>query len=137
MLNDPAEAQDVAQEAFVRLWKRGPSLEAPEDVLRWIYRASANLSLDALRRRKVREAAPAPVEVAPRHDELYEQRAMLQALAREVSEDEWKAALLTRVDGLGQAEAALVLGCTDRTLRRWLDRFDARVASFSQQQEVR
>lgn len=126
ILNDAAEAQDVAQETFVRLWRSGPRLEHSEDTLRWIYRASGNLALDALRRKKVRGAVPAAAPLPTRHDEAYEHRDLLRAVAGEVRADEWQAAVLTRLDGLSQMEAAQVLGCTDRTLRRLLERFDAR-----------
>jgi len=37
-------------------------------------------------------------------------------------------ALLFRIDGLSQAEIAHVLGMSERTVRRWLRRLEARVA---------
>ncbi|MFS4438567.1 sigma-70 family RNA polymerase sigma factor [Paracoccaceae bacterium GXU_MW_L88] len=53
MLSDPAEAEDVAQETLLRLWKLAPNWEAgrakPET---WAYRVAANLCTDRLRRRK-------------------------------------------------------------------------------------
>ena len=53
MLGDGAEAEDVAQEVFVRLWRHAGELEVPEAGVRgWLYRVASNLSLDRIRARK-------------------------------------------------------------------------------------
>nr|WP_114966339.1 RNA polymerase sigma factor [Alkalilacustris brevis] len=52
MLGDRAEAEDVAQEAMMRLWRIAPEWK-PEaaKVSTWLYRVTANLCTDRLRRR--------------------------------------------------------------------------------------
>jgi RNA polymerase sigma-70 factor (ECF subfamily) len=53
MLGATAAADDVAQEALLRLWQSGPSLDGrtePRQVLAWLYLTSTRLCLDALRR---------------------------------------------------------------------------------------
>ena len=45
-------------------------------------------------------------------------------------EEELAVAVLCRVDGLSQPEAAGVLGVSDRTVRRLLDRFDERTGAL-------
>ena len=53
MLRDPAEAQDVAQEALVRLWEhRGR--EEQRGAKLWLMRTVRNLCIDRIRRVKVR-----------------------------------------------------------------------------------
>ena len=53
MLGDRAEAEDVAQEAMVRLWKIAPDWRAGEaKISTWLYRVAANLCTDRLRRRR-------------------------------------------------------------------------------------
>ena len=53
MLRDAAEAQDVAQEALVRLWQfRGQVGE--QGARPWLMRTAHNLCIDRIRRRKVR-----------------------------------------------------------------------------------
>lgn len=53
MLGDQAEAEDVAQEAMLRLWKIAPEWRAGEaKVTTWLYRVASNLCTDRLRKRR-------------------------------------------------------------------------------------
>ena len=53
MLGDAAEAEDVAQEAMLRLWRAAPGWrEGEAKVTTWLYRVTANLCTDRLRRRR-------------------------------------------------------------------------------------
>ncbi|MGY6536433.1 MAG: sigma-70 family RNA polymerase sigma factor [Pararhodobacter sp.] len=53
LLQDPAEAEDVAQEAMLRLWQIAPRWQtgraAPST---WLHRVAVNLATDRLRRRR-------------------------------------------------------------------------------------
>jgi len=51
-LNSRADAEDVAQEAFVRLWRIAPDWKQDQaKVSTWLYRVVENLCIDRLRRR--------------------------------------------------------------------------------------
>jgi RNA polymerase sigma-70 factor (ECF subfamily) len=122
-------AEDVAQEAFLRLWKSGQGDGDPSAVMAWLYRTATRLAIDVLRDRRrtdvregVEEAVPCGVDLRA----YVEARAAIARLAATVPEDELAAAVLCRVDGLPQPEAATVLGVSERTVRRMLDRFDER-----------
>ncbi len=53
MLGDWAEAEDVAQEAMMRLWRIAPEWRQGEaKVTTWLYRVVTNLATDRLRKRK-------------------------------------------------------------------------------------
>lgn len=53
MLSDPLEAEDVAQETFIRVWKAASRFEKGRaQVSTWISRIAINLCYDRLRRRR-------------------------------------------------------------------------------------
>lgn len=133
MLGATAIAEDVAQETFARLCAE-PLAFDPADrraVVAWLYRTSTRLAIDVLRARRryvVPEADPPDVPCAVSPDDALAARSLVAALAGTVPAEELEAVLLARVDGLSQPEVAEVLGVSDRTVRRMLDRFDERTA---------
>lgn len=52
MLNDPSEAEDVAQQTFVRAFEALPDLRDNSRFQTWLYRIASNLAIDAARKRK-------------------------------------------------------------------------------------
>ncbi|OUS07114.1 RNA polymerase subunit sigma [Rhodobacterales bacterium 52_120_T64] len=53
MLKDQAEAEDVTQEAMLRLWKIAPDWRTGEaKVSTWLYRVGSNLCTDRLRKKR-------------------------------------------------------------------------------------
>jgi len=68
MLQNRAEAEDVTQEALMRLWKIAPDWRQGEaKVTTWLYRVTANLCTDRLRRARssALDDAPEPVDETP------------------------------------------------------------------------
>ena len=64
MLGDPAEAEDVVQEVFMRVWKQAPTWQpgtARFDT--WMHRVALNLCYDRLRRRREQVMAEPPEQV--------------------------------------------------------------------------
>lgn len=51
MLGRPEEAEDVSQEAYIRLWKNIESIEA-EQVKPWLMKVTRNLCIDHIRARR-------------------------------------------------------------------------------------
>jgi len=51
LLKDPAEAEDVCQEAFVKLWQHQDSID-PAKIKPWLMKVTRNGCLDRLRRRR-------------------------------------------------------------------------------------
>src|SRR5262247_4555782 len=68
MLRDDAEAEDVAQETLLRLWRNAGALELGEGGVRpWLRRVVSNLSIDRVRARRnttVTDAVPEEIEPA-------------------------------------------------------------------------
>ncbi len=66
MLSDRAEAEDVAQEAMLRLWRQAPHWRAGEaQVSTWLHRVVSNLAIDRLRRRRRWSAEDPPERPDP------------------------------------------------------------------------
>jgi len=136
LVSNPQIADDIAQEVFLRLWEwRGrPAFDAPDGArttLAWLYRTSTRLAIDVLRSRRRTTHDPGDFARVPcglDAGAAMDARAAVIALAGAARDDELQAAILCRVDGLSQAEAALVLDTSERTIRRLLDRFDERTA---------
>lgn len=128
MLNDTAEAEDVAQEAFLRIWRQAPKWKpgaAKFDT--WLHRVALNLCYDRLRRRRERPTAEAPEQIdpAPLADQGLESRdtglrvnAALAALPARQRE----AIVLCHYQEMGNIEAAQALEITVEALESLLSR---------------
>ena len=55
MVRDPVEAEDVAQEAFVRAYLALPTFRGEASFQTWLYRIASNLAIDASRHRQRRQ----------------------------------------------------------------------------------
>ena len=137
MLRDQAEAQDVAQETFARLWTHRADIADPAAVTAWLYRTSTRLAVDSYRRRRsepldeTREEMGRPPEGA---DRLHAMR-MLERIAGRAPARELEVAILSRLDELTHDEVAEVTGMSSRTVRRLLSKFDGRLARWSEKRE--
>ena len=81
LLGDGAEAEDVAQEAMMRLWRIAPEWRTGEaKVTTWLYRVVANLCTDRLRKRL--RGTVALDAVSEPHDPSPSVEAKMQAEAR-------------------------------------------------------
>lgn len=79
VLGDGAEAEDVAQEAMLRLWRVAAEWRMGEaKVTTWLYRVTANLCIDRLRRKR----GAALDEVAEPRDPTPGVEAQMQTRAR-------------------------------------------------------
>jgi RNA polymerase sigma-70 factor, ECF subfamily len=52
MLGDDCDAEDVAQQVFIRVWKSAPRYEATAKFTTWLYKITRNLVFNELRRRQ-------------------------------------------------------------------------------------
>lgn len=128
MLNDPAEAEDVAQETFLRVWRQAPKWrpgQARFDT--WLHRVALNLCYDRLRRRReiptddppqVPDDGPAPDRGLEAQDTG---RRVGEALAR-LPDRQREAVVLCHYQELGNIEAAAVMGVTVEALESLLSR---------------
>lgn len=136
MLGWTEDAADVAQETFVRLCESDILDREPAVRVAWIYRTSTRLAVDLLRRRRLGVELPAEDGGADAAadltgaDDALAARQRLAAIAGAASREELEVAVLCRVDGMTQPEAAAVCGVSERTVRRLLERLDRKLAEI-------
>lgn len=138
MLGDGHEAQDIAQETFIR-FARSTLLEADaRTVTAWLYRTSTRLAIDRIRvrRRETDDSVLARAFHADTPEASAELHALLAKLMTHVPAAELEVALLSRADGLTQPEIAEVMGMHERSVRRLLVRFDERLHRLTERTEA-
>ena len=116
LLGDRAEAEDVAQEALLRLWRAAPDWEAGVAApSTWLYRVTANLAIDRIRRRRPIAPEDAASEVpdgAPgaetRLTDAARADALQAALAR-LPVRQRQAVVLRHLEGLPNPEIAAIM----------------------------
>ena len=141
MLGDPAEAEDVAQESFVRLWRQASRWRAGGGrVDTWLYRVALNLCYDRLRRRREiavelvpDNADPGPAPDAGLHeaDTARQVASALQALPDRQRE----AIVLHHYQELSNIEAAAVMAISIEALESLLSRARRRLRILLEENE--
>ena len=115
LLGDRAAAEDVAQEAMLRLWRIAPRWQPGRaQVSTWLYRVVANLCTDRLRKRRTvgLDAAPEVADGAPSVETRLALNARMQALdgaLAELPDRQRQAVVLRHLEGLANPEIAAIM----------------------------
>jgi RNA polymerase sigma factor (sigma-70 family) len=115
MIGDAVEAEDVAQEALLRLWSQASGWKTGRSgIAAWLTRVAMNLCLDRLRRRRFAsdEAVPERADESPAADALLDaERLRAQAVAAlgALSERHRAAIVLTYYEELPNTAAATAM----------------------------
>jgi len=134
-----AEAEDVAQEAFVKVSRSLESFRGESQLSTWIYRIATNTAMDHLRKpstkRSARQTAGAEeddevyeaavVDDAPLHDTLLIRKDMnecIRGLVNDLPENYRTVLALADLEELSNAEIADVLGLSLDTVKIRLHR---------------
>lgn len=124
IVRDPALAEDVTQETFIRAWQHRDTYRGDAPVRRWLLRITHNVAVSTLRtlREEVRDPSTLPDQqvdlVAPAVESrmaVHEALARLDPLSRSI-------VILREIEGLSYAEIGEVLGAPLPTVKTRLFR---------------
>ncbi len=128
MLNDAAEAEDVAQETLMRTWKQAKVwVPGRARIDTWMHRVALNLCYDRLRRRRD-SVSTDDVEIvdgaisAPAKIEAEQTAKQVQAAINALSDRQREAIVLTYYQDLSNQEAASVMDVSVEALESLLAR---------------
>ncbi len=125
MIGRHEEARDIAQEAFIRVYRALGRFNPKKRFYAWLYQIVVNLSIDHLRRRNYAEgltldAVPEMPDHAAGPETLTQRAEQRQAVAQilELLPAKYKAVLILRdIEGFDGREVAKIVGCTHGTVR--------------------
>ncbi len=136
LTGNEADARDLAQDAFVRVYKAWRSFQPGTSFLSWIYRIVTNLYRDELRRKKGRfqeeipeDNAPQeyggarPLAVTPIDD--YVDKQLSEPLSRSLaalSPEQRQVIVLADIEEYSYQEISEIMGCSIGTVRSRLHR---------------
>ena len=133
LLRDPAEAEDVSQEAFVKAYRALGSFRGDSAFYTWLYRIAVNTARNAIASRQRRpldyeaelsESEQSNLASRLRHTDTPEATALSEEIRQTVNEaieqlpeDLRTAIVLREVEGLSYEEIAVAMECPVGTVR--------------------
>lgn len=111
-VSDPATAEDIRQDVFLRIQKRLGQLKDPAKLESWIYLMTRHAIIDHYRARKQTVPVPdsLPVETEAQEAEIEDLKAAFRRMIHQLPEPYREAIVLTEWGGLTQRELADHLG---------------------------
>ncbi|MDT8344232.1 MAG: sigma-70 family RNA polymerase sigma factor [Thermohalobaculum sp.] len=129
ILGSEAEAEEVAQEAMLKLWRQAATWRAGEArISTWLYRVTQNLCIDRIRRRRANvnvDDVPEPADPRPGVLERLGESEDMRRLARAIMAlpDRQRDALVLRhFDGASNPNIAARLECSVEAVESLLAR---------------
>ncbi|MEO8098772.1 MAG: RNA polymerase sigma factor [Acidobacteriota bacterium] len=133
LLGRMEDAQDAAQEVFIRLLKHQTKIQG--DAQSWLYRVTVNVCNDQYRRRVFIVDAPTlehtdPAPSPERALEISERKSLLMAGLATLPERERACVVLRDVEGLTTREVAEILGVEEVTVRSQISTARMKLAKY-------
>lgn len=139
MMGNEEDAKDMAQEAFIKIYKSIKNFREESSFSTWLYRIVTNVCLDEIRKRKRNETVPLEISIqnddGAAHielgadketpDDIYERiekRQLIFNAINSLSEDYKTVIVLRDVQGFGYEEIASMLNCSLGTIKSRINR---------------
>lgn len=128
LLGDRTEAEDIAQEAMLRLWKIAPNWRQGEaKVTTWLYRVVSNLCADRHRRSKglALDDVAEPTDTAPGVEQRMQRNERARALRyalNDLPERQRQAVVMRHLAELRNPEIAQILGISVEAVESLISR---------------
>jgi RNA polymerase sigma-70 factor, ECF subfamily len=128
LVGDQAEAEDIAQEAFLRLWRNMADIEiGPQGLRPWLRRVATNLAIDRIRQKKPVDVLDDVPEIAVPADQITslataDVSERLNAALMSLPERQRQALVLFHFEGLSQIEVGRALSVSDEAVESLLAR---------------
>ncbi|MGO9243152.1 MAG: RNA polymerase sigma factor [Verrucomicrobiia bacterium] len=118
MTGSPSDAEDLAQEVFIRAFRKLDSFRGDSRFSTWLYRIGINTCLNWKKSQQRRaqlhhDWAQQPQETVDCNNEL---AARVQEALLALPPKQRAAVILTTYEGMNHAEAARALGCSETTV---------------------
>jgi RNA polymerase sigma-70 factor (ECF subfamily) len=123
--NDWAAAEDLAQEAYLRLWNQRNRLDWSRPPLPWLLVTTRRLATDRFRQLRRRLSPPPPPESM--NDTVHARWLDVAAAMASLTPIERSALVMTALEGIPYEEAAGVLGTSAGALRAAVSRARAKL----------
>ena len=127
MLRDGAEAEDVAQDTFLRLWRNIDTWRADAPLIHWLHRVAYNLCIDRLRRRRPAslEVTPEPLDPSENPAGTFHRLELADAVAAAIAqlpERQRAAVVFVHQEGFSNIETAALMGISIEAVESLLAR---------------
>ena len=139
ILGNWADAEDVAQEVFLRLHRRGIIFANDAAAGGWLYRVTVNLCLDRTRSARPSQELsdiPSRERSAEALVLVEEKKQRLMAALALLPRKERAAVVLREIEGLSTAEVAAALGSSEVTVRSQVSKALVRLRGILNRGEV-
>lgn len=126
MLGNAAEAAEVTQDTFLKVFENMPAYDPRHRLFSWVYRIAVNTAIDRLKHRRHEALVAIAVDDLPLASEVpgpdehladSQRQDVVQAALMELQDDHRAVIVLRHFSGCSYGEMATILGIPEKTVK--------------------